>query len=219
LLAGRIASAPFRELGVAIGRIHAATANSEAVRQQFETGAIFEEIRLSPYLRATAARHPDLANSLQALADRTAATRIALVHGDLSPKNILTGARGVTILDAECAWYGDPAFDPAFFLNHVLLKTAHMPRHAGPLLAGFEAFWTSYLAHATWEPAEELSMRTAGLLGGLLLARIDGKSPVEYITDAATKERVRRIAREVIERPRPEPMGVAELFRNQEDRV
>ena len=46
----------------------------------------------------------------------------ALVHGDVSPKNILVGPAGPVFLDAECAWYGDPAFDLAFCLNHLLLK-------------------------------------------------------------------------------------------------
>ena len=90
---------------------------------EFATDAIFFDIRLEPYLLATAARHPDLAPR-----DRGAGRRRrrrntrALVHGDVSPKNILVGAEGPVLLDAECAWWGDPAFDLAFCLNHLLLK-------------------------------------------------------------------------------------------------
>ena len=40
-------------------------------------------------------------------------------------------------------------------------------------------------------------------LGALMLARIDGKSPVEYIRDEITRERVRRFAKRLLlERPR-----------------
>ncbi len=52
----------------------------------------------------------------------TLAAKIALVHGDVSPKKVPAGPRGPVFLDAECAWYGDPAFDLAFCLNHLLLK-------------------------------------------------------------------------------------------------
>ena len=88
----------------------------------FRPVPLFEALRLEPYLRATGRRHPALAGRLDALADRTAATRRALVHGDVSPKNIMIGPSGPVLLDAECAWYGDPAFDLAFCLNHLLLK-------------------------------------------------------------------------------------------------
>ena len=100
----------------------------------FDTGDNFRALRLEPYLLATGVRHPDLAPTLAALVERTAAGRIALVHGDVSPKNILVGPDGPVLLDAECAWYGDPAFDIAFCLNHLLLKAVLMPQHAGDLL-------------------------------------------------------------------------------------
>ena len=76
---------------------------------------------------------------LRALAERTAQTRIALVHGDVSPKNILVGPDAPVLLDAECAWYGDPAFDIAFCLNHLLLKAVLLPHHLDELMQAFEA--------------------------------------------------------------------------------
>jgi hypothetical protein len=40
-------------------------------------------------------------------------------------------------------------------------------------------------------------------LGALMLARLDGKSPVEYVRDEMTKERVRRFAKRLpFEKPR-----------------
>jgi 5-methylthioribose kinase len=196
LLAGRIEAGVFTEVGARIGQIHAATADRPAIARDFATDESFEALRLAPYLRTTAERHPDLAPALTAIADRTAATRRALVHGDLSPKNILLRRDGTPVLlDAECAWFGDPAFDPAFCLNHVMLKMIHRPQDAAALRDGFERFWTAYLPQVVWEPPEILSARTADLLAGLLLARIDGKSPVEYLTDPAARDRARQIAR------------------------
>ena len=96
-------------------------------------------IRLEPYLIATARAHPDCAARLEELARVTAATKLALVHGDVSPKNILCGPRGPVFLDAECAWYGDPAFDLAFCLNHMLLKCLWRPQWSARYLACFDA--------------------------------------------------------------------------------
>ncbi|HSD00124.1 MAG TPA: phosphotransferase, partial [Casimicrobiaceae bacterium] len=147
---------------------------------------------------ATARQHADLADRMRALAERTAATRIALVHGDVSPKNILIGPRGPIFLDAECAWYGDPAFDAAFCLNHFLLKCVARPETTPDYLACYRAFSASYLAGATWEDVEALGARIASLLPALFLARVDGKSPVEYITEERDKQMVRDAARPLI---------------------
>ena len=112
----------------------------------------------------------------------TQANKRALVHGDVSPKNILRGPDGPVFLDAECAWWGDPAFDLAFCLNHLLLKCLWTPSAAAGFLACFDALGAAYLARVAWEPPHALEARAARLLPGLFLARVDGKSPVEYIT-------------------------------------
>lgn len=181
-------------VGNAIGRIHAATAGDTAVAARFATDAIFWPIRLEPYLLATAERHPALAARLRGLADHTAATRCALVHGDVSPKNILVGPHGPVFLDAECAWYGDPAFDAAFCLNHLLLKCLWTPSARAGFRACFEALASAWLAQVDWEPAADAEARVASLLPALALARVDGKSPVEYLTAASDRTFVRIVA-------------------------
>jgi aminoglycoside phosphotransferase (APT) family kinase protein len=182
-------------------RIHAATAADPAVAAEFPTDAIFQAIRLEPYLLATARAHPDLAPQLEALVATTQANKRALVHGDVSPKNILAGRGGPVFLDAECAWWGDPAFDLAFCLNHLLLKCLWTPHTRDGFLACFDAMVHTYHAGVTWEPAGALEARVAHLLPGLFLARVDGKSPVEYITREADKDRVRRVARTLLIAP------------------
>lgn len=194
LAAGRADGRVAAEVGDRLGRIHAATAGDAGVAERFASDAIFHAIRLEPYLAATARVHTDRAVALEQLLEVTASTRLALVHGDVSPKNLLIGPCGPVFLDAECAWYGDPAFDLAFCLNHLLLKCLWVPRAAARFLACFDALRRGYRAHICWEPVESLEARCARLLPGLLLARVDGKSPVEYLTTDG-KDRVRRFAR------------------------
>ena len=190
-----------RAVGNRLVQIHAATANRPDVAAAFATDRIFYDVRLEPYLVASARAHPDRAGALHALVETTARTKRALVHGDVSPKNILIGPRGPIFLDAECAWYGDPAFDVAFCLNHLLLKCLWTPRAASRFLHCFDALTKAYLAGVGWEPHGALEARTARLLPGLFLARVDGKSPVEYVAEEADKERVRRLARALLAAP------------------
>ncbi|HKS88478.1 MAG TPA: phosphotransferase [Stellaceae bacterium] len=186
------------EIGARLARIHAVTAGDPDIARRFATDASFHALRLEPYLLATARVHPDVAPPLVALSDATAAVRRALVHGDVSPKNILIGPRGPVFLDAECAWYGDPAFDVAFVLNHLLLKCLWNRPAARRFLASFDRLAASYLNGVDWEPRSEIATRAAWLLPGLLLARIDGKSPVEYVTDEGDKAQVRRVTRQLL---------------------
>ncbi len=188
-------------VGGRLARIHAGTANKSALARRFDTDELFHALRLEPYLEATARVHPDRAEALAALVRQTATTKRTLVHGDVSPKNILIGPAGPLFLDAECAWYGDPAFDLAFCLNHLLLKCLWTPRASDRFLRVFRAVADSYLRGVTWEPVAELEARAARLLPGLFLARVDGKSPVEYVTEAGDKERVRRTARALLAEP------------------
>jgi aminoglycoside phosphotransferase (APT) family kinase protein len=188
-------------VGARLAQIHNATAGDRYIALTFATDENFYAIRLEPYLIATARAHPDLAGQLRALAETTAAARLALVHGDVSPKNILVGPKGPVFLDAECAWYGDPAFDLAFCLNHLLLKCLWPPRAAAGFLGCFDGLATTYLDAVAWEPRAAIESRAARLLPGLFLARIDGKSPVEYITAEADKARVRRVARALLAAP------------------
>ncbi|MGB3864746.1 MAG: phosphotransferase [Xanthobacteraceae bacterium] len=208
LAAGRADPAFAARVGQTIAAIHGATARSDEMAQRFANDALFHAIRLEPYLEATAPAHPALAERLMTLSRDTLATKVALVHGDVSPKNILVGPNGPVFLDAECAWYGDPAFDLAFCLNHMLLKCLWTPRAAPAFLACFDALADAYLERVTWEPADALERRAARLLPALFLARIDGKSPVEYITEERDKARVRRVAVPLVASP---PLRLTEV--------
>ncbi len=198
---GRIDVATAAAVARTIAAIHAGTAQRADIAARFANDRIFHPIRLEPYLLATGLRHPDCAQRLAELVLTTANTKLALVHGDLSPKNILVAKHGPILLDAECAWYGDPAFDLAFCLNHMLLKCLWRPQWREGYLACFDALASTYLARVDWEPASAIEARIAHLLPGLFLGRVDGKSPAEYVTGEGDKERVRRIARRFLLAP------------------
>ncbi len=213
LAEGRVDLAVAGEVGRLLGVIHAGAAGSAEIAERFPTDALFEELRLAPYLRHAALAHPDLASRLLALADRTAATRLTLVHGDVSPKNILCGPAGPILLDAECAWYGDPAFDLAFCTTHLLLKGVWKPAHAQACLAAAAALRTAYGAQVDWEPVAGLDQRAAALTAGLLLARVDGKSPVEYLQTDGDRSFVRDAARRLIGGEPTTMQGLADQWR------
>jgi 5-methylthioribose kinase len=210
---GIIDAAVAAEVGRRISLIHARTAGRRDLAALFATDHIFHPIRLEPYLLATAERNPDVARALRGLAETTARTKLALVHGDVSPKNILVGPRGPVFLDAECAWYGDPAFDLAFCLNHLLLKCLWRPHWRIHYLNAFRAAADAYLAGVSWEPRDVFEARCARLLPGLFLARVDGKSPVEYIAEDPDRERVRACAKPLLHAPRLRLCEVAEAWR------
>jgi aminoglycoside phosphotransferase (APT) family kinase protein len=215
LMAGRVDVAVARAVAATAAAIHAGTADRADVAATFANDANFHALRLEPYLVATAARHPEVAAMLHALVDVTAATKRALVHGDLSPKNILAGSSGPVLLDAECAWFGDPAFDLAFCLNHLLLKSVAVAPARAALAEAFAAFAGTYLAGVAWEDAAGLERRAARLLPGLFLARVDGKSPVEYLTRENEKDLVRRTALPLLRTP-PDRLGaVADALRKE----
>jgi aminoglycoside phosphotransferase (APT) family kinase protein len=195
------------DIGTRLGRIHSVTSQSRTLPQQFATDAIFHAIRIEPYLLTTAFAHPEIAGKLNALAERTQRTRLALVHGDVSPKNILIGSGVPVFIDAECAWFGDPAFDLCFCLNHMLLKCIMVPASTGEFLKAFQLMSRSYLNEVRWEDPQDFEERAASLLPGLLLARVDGKSPVEYVKADRQRSLVRQTARKLLLKDSPKQLS------------
>ncbi|MSP03472.1 MAG: aminoglycoside phosphotransferase family protein [Acetobacteraceae bacterium] len=204
-------------VGAALVSIHAEAAARPEIADEFPTGRIFYDIRLEPYLAATARAHPDLADRLLGLIAVTQANKKTLVHGDVSPKNILAGPHGPVFLDAECAWWGDPAFDLAFCLNHLLLKCLWTPGARDQFLDCFDALAGAYFQGVAWEEPDNLEQRAAALLPGLSLARVDGKSPAEYITGDAQKDQVRRVARALLADPPDRLAAIRDAWKRETD--
>lgn len=196
LLAGDARIEHADRAGAVLGEIHAHSAGDTEAKLQFDSTANFVQLRVDPYLRAAASRNPDLRPILEAESQRLISTRECLVHGDFSPKNILVYESRMVLLDCEVAWYGDGAFDVAFLLTHFLLKALyHAPRQIG-LKEMCRAFWHRYSAQTNHVfNMESFQLRVARLLPMLLLARVDGKSPVEYLSGPEQTGWVRGFAR------------------------
>lgn len=188
LLAGDVDADLSHALGQTLAAWHVTTAANPSLADSLDDPEAFDQLRVSPYYRATAERLPQAAAAILAVADEMAERRTCLVHGDFSPKNILVGADGFWVLDFEVAHRGDPDFDRAFLLSHLLLKAIHRPAEyqryrdaAATFLTGYNqvappsSWWRSDPAHLTRQ------------VGCLLLARAAGKSPVEYLDPPGTR--------------------------------
>jgi len=194
LLAGEGTVAQAIAAGSLLGRIHRLTWEDDAIRRQFETTENFHQLRLEPYLLSTAEHHPRWKAVFHEEAARIRKNRRCLVHGDFSRKNLLFQGERLVLLDCEVAWFGDPAFDLGFLLNHLILKSIHFQN--GDFRDMAQAAREAYAAALGPEAAEvEIALRR--LLPLLMLARVDGKSPLEYLTPEGRRD-VRRIAEEML---------------------
>lgn len=198
MAAGRINPAFAARVGADLADIHNAMAGRADIAARFPDNANFHALRIEPFFLYPAAKHPDVAPRLRDLAQGLTRRRGTLIWGDASPKNILVGPQGPVFLDAETAAIGDPAFDLAFCLTHLLLKTVWLAQYRIALMASYAALRDAYLG-AVQDGAQALSCRAAALIGALLLARVDGKSPAEYL-EAGQQQVVRVRAKALLGR-------------------
>jgi 5-methylthioribose kinase len=207
LLAGEI----HLSLAAQAAHLHALFFQPNPAYHHFAGLDLFDQLRLDPYYRFTASRHPDLNPHFHRAIEQARTQLRALTHGDFSPKNFLVNP-GPTLfsIDYEVIHFGDPSFDTAFLLNHFLLKAWHNSQRRAHYAALALHYWQTLLNYL---PAEQAWLEPSTILhlGCLHLARVDGKSPVEYLRPNE-KPQVRRFARDLIQNP---PRTVAEVFEMQ----
>ncbi|HLV86222.1 MAG TPA: aminoglycoside phosphotransferase family protein [Candidatus Sulfotelmatobacter sp.] len=180
-----------------LATLHRSSFGRRDLAARFDTTGNFHQLRTDPYLLTTGARHPELREQFEQEAARLESTRECLVHGDCSPKNMMIGDGRFVLLDCEVAWYGDPSFDLGFLINHLLLKSLyHAPADVG-LRRLIDGVLETYFSERKMDAPKqhELDARTAKLLLMLMLARIDGKSAVEYLASDGQREFVREFVR------------------------
>ncbi len=201
LLRGQASPEAAQAVAACLGKIHSASAKPNFVRHKFNNHDDFNVLRLEPYLGFLARKHAVLAENINVVERRLVQKSDVLVHGDVSPKNILFKNGCPIILDAECATMGDASFDPSFCLNHLILKAFNSPANASNILDMVKVFWSSYSNFIDWEDRAHLEERVCALVPILMLARIDGKSPVEYLSNEA-RDQVRSVSMPLISHPR-----------------
>lgn len=199
-----------RQFGVLLGTIHQGSIQRrDELQREFDDRDFFESLRLEPYYRYTTAQIPQTKGFFAGLITDTLATRLALVHGDYSPKNILIHQDQLVLLDHEVIHLGDPAFDLGFALTHLLSKAHHLPGMRQRFANAAMLFWDVYR-----RAAEEIARapafedRVVRHTLGCLLARVDGRSPLEYLT-AAEQTRQREV---VLAQIAKEPASVPALI-------
>jgi len=207
LLEGEIRVETAERVGALLARMVSGAWRQADCEREFGDQTIFHQLRIDPYYRATAERHPGLERRAAQLIAESASRRVSLVHGDWSPKNFLVDGSQVMAIDFEVIHFGDPSFDSAFMLNHFLLKSFYRPQWAGLYAAAALRFWDTFASRVP--PEAWIEPATLQHLGWLLLARVDGKSPAEYLGQGELPDRVRRFARRLIVKP---PASVAEVF-------
>lgn len=204
LLAGETSEPIATACGRMLGKLHAGSWNRPDIAAKLDGRAYFEKLRLDPYYRHVARVHPDLAPDIQRLIDSVWQHRHCLVHGDFSPKNLLVWPSHVMLIDFEVGHYGDPAFDLGFFLTHLVLKSIRAGSRRDDYVILATTFWDVYqqvLAPVIGSvELIELEQRTLLNLAGCLLARVDGKSPVDYL-GREQQDVVRKIACRWLETP------------------
>jgi predicted TIM-barrel enzyme/aminoglycoside phosphotransferase (APT) family kinase protein len=209
LLAGRLEPERAEQAGALLRTLHDATRDDPDLEQRFVCEPLLDQNRLDPWYRATAERHPDLAEIIEYAVQRLLSVRHVLVHGDYVPKNIFLLPDRLLLLDYEVVHYGNPGYDVATFVNHMLLKGLRFAEHREGFLDLAQRFWSAY---ADRMPARDRALaEDEGLLqlGALMLARVDGKSRVEYLVDHPAADDARALGRWLL---RTRPGSFDEVF-------
>jgi len=174
--------------------IHNECAKDREVAEFFADKTIFYELRISPYIKFILKKHPELTEYAQPVIAELMDSAITLVHGDYSPKNVMQDGRKVYLMDFEVAHYGHPSFDLAFLSNHLILKSVYNHRFGAAYLSMLQHILNLYFTEMNYMDKTALEESYLKLLPLLMIARVDGKSPVEYLTEPADKELVRTMA-------------------------
>jgi aminoglycoside phosphotransferase (APT) family kinase protein len=186
-----------QRVGQLLGQLHVRTRARSDLATEFNDLSHLRTLRIHPFHDRVAQRRPDLADAIRCVVDRMLAARQCLVHGDYSPKNLLTDGDDVVILDCEVAHWGDPRFDIAFCLCHLLLKIVHSELCSDQIARSAEAYLAAYSAEGLPVLDAELSRAT----GCLVLARVIGDSPVDYLDSVELRAAALRLGESLLLAP------------------
>jgi hypothetical protein len=225
LLSSQTSTDAATHAGMLLAMMHSPTLHDHGAEKRYGDPKFFIQQRIDPYFHATAEKHPDLRDRIHSLAETLLNGRQCLIHGDYSPKNIfLVPHHGelanelqadpktrnhfplshLLLLDFEVAFFGHCAFDVATLINHLLLKGFYHHKNWRPFMLMADGFWQTYRNTADPELTRSAGAIGGHVLGALMLARIDGKSPAEYfLPDAALQDQVRRAAKDILTAKNP----------------
>lgn len=220
LLAGILDFEVAKKTMEALAIVHTRCHDNPEMREMFADDKIFYQLRISPYIEFVVGKYPQLAERGDRLKKRLLEEKATLVHADYSPKNILVlKDRSICILDYEISHYGVPAFDVAFFTNHIVLKSAHKRQWSGAFLNMLLYMTDTYFSMIDYDDPKKIEKDCLEILAMMMIARIDGKSPAEYITSETTKQLVRDMAFKLLDSGFTTYREAADLFLKMESAV
>ncbi|MES2794053.1 MAG: phosphotransferase [Planctomycetota bacterium] len=207
LLEGQLDLSIADRLGDYLSTVHAQTSFRPDLAAEWGDLEVFDQLRLDPFYRYLARVRPEVSGPIERLIQENLTTSCCIVLADFSPKNILLAGDRLALVDFETGHYGDPAFDLGFFLSHLLLKAVRDAAQFDAFAELTRRFWKHYRAglegvqqHAEFAESA-LFRRTQGHLAGCLWARVDGKSPVDYLNLETSRQQVREFSRSLFESP------------------
>ncbi len=212
LLEGRLEPDHIRQFATLLGTIHQQTYQDGNAASEFADRSFFESLRLEPYYLYTAAQQPKAADFLGALVEENRANLLSIVHGDYSPKNVLVYQNKLVLLDHEVIHFGDPTFDLGFSMTHLLSKAHHLAVQRQNFLEATRQYWLHYSATAPVLSAlPDFEARAVRQTLGCLLARVDGRSPLEYLSESKRIHQ-REAVLEIMADPPTTVTGLIEAF-------
>ena len=213
LLDGRLENDHVKQFGRLLGTVHrGGYERRDEAEPVFRDRSVFESLRLEPYYGYAAERVPESSRVLRALVDETRSHRDTLVHGDYSPKNVLVREGTLVLLDHEVIHFGDPAFDLGFSLTHFLSKAHHLSGMRQDFADAARLYWATYrevVEELPW--VADIEERAVRHTLGCLLARVAGRSPLEYLNEGELA-RQRETVLALLQYPPESVPGLVENF-------
>jgi aminoglycoside phosphotransferase (APT) family kinase protein len=185
LLAGNLQADHVEQFARLLATVHrAGWQQRDKLSREFADTEFFESLRVEPYYLYTGAQVPEAARFIHELVATTRQRKLTIVHGDYSPKNILIHKDKLILLDHEVIHFGDPGFDLGFSMTHLLSKAHHLPALRQQFADATRAYWKTYrslLGDVSW--AVDLEPLAVRHTMACLLARVAGRSPLEYLSN------------------------------------
>jgi 5-methylthioribose kinase len=214
LLSGEVITEHVEQFGALLGCIHGRSSERlPELLDRFDDISIFESLRIEPYYRFTAARVPQAARFLNQLIADMLAWRACLVHGDYSPKNILVQGGRLVLLDYEVVHFGDPMFDIGFSLAHLLSKAHHCLEMRARFGEAATRYWQTYIGSVgKYHWASIAQPRAVRHTLACCLARVAGRSPLEYLNRGERRDQANLVLRMMEAAPTSVPDLISEYI-------
>jgi thiamine kinase-like enzyme len=153
----------------------------------------------------------EAASFLDKLLAETRENKITLVHGDFSPKNVLIRQGRLILLDHETIHWGDPMFDLGFSLTHFLSKANRDPDNKAKFTWLGLTHWQTYRERVQDSfRFQDCEARAVRHTLACLLARVSGRSPLEYL-NTTQQDRQRECVLRLMNKP---PASIPLLIRS-----